>query len=201
MFGEEYNLSVSDRGLTAVLRRHQQILGEDVVIDKPVRHVSQKVGIVDLMLSRVLRRHRAEELEHLVVELKRPRVKIGSKEISQVERYAISVADDERFRSVKGVKWTFWAVSDDVDKYAVYRMGDSGVVSSKANIAVGIKTWGEIIDENKARLQFFQEKLEHQVDDETALKHLQQRYNRFLAGVVAEEERETDKEEPAEKVS
>ena len=56
LFGEEYNLSVSDRGLTAVLRKHRNILGEDVVIDKPVKHISRKRGIVDLMLSRTLRR-------------------------------------------------------------------------------------------------------------------------------------------------
>ena len=166
---------------------------------RPVRHVSKKAGIVDLMLSRTLRRHRAEELEHLVVELKRPRVKIGDEEITQVEKYAISVANDERFRSVKTVKWTFWAVSDDVDEYGAYRMSASGVVSSKANIEVGIKTWGQIIDENKARLQFFQEKLEHQVDDEDALKHLQERYRRFLAGVVAEEEGESEDEESDER--
>ena len=59
----------------------------------------------------------------------------------------------------------------------------------------GIKTWGQIIEENKARLQFFQEKLEHQVDDETALKHLQARYQRFLAGVVADDQSEAVSEE------
>ena len=189
LFGEEYNLSVSDRGLTAVLHKHRKILSEDVVIDKPVRHISQKRGIVDLMLSRTLRQHRADRLEHLIVELKRPKVKIGHEEITQVEKYAISVANDERFRSVNGVKWTFWAVSDDVDDYGVYRMGDSGVISSKSNITVGVRTWGQIIEENRARLQFFQEKLEHQVDNETALKHLQERYQRFLTGVVAEDEK------------
>ena len=83
---------------------------------------------------------------------------------------------------MKNVKWTFWAVSDDVDEYGAYRMGDSGVVSSKANIEVGIKTWGQIIEENKARLQFFQEKLEHQVDDEDALKHLQGEVSKISRG-------------------
>jgi len=197
LFGEEYNLSVSDRGLTAVLDKHRKLLGEDVVIDKPVKHISQERGIVDLMLSRVLRRHRADELEHLVVELKRPKVTIGDEEVTQVEKYAISVANDERFRTVDGVRWTFWAISDDVDQYAAYRMGDRGVISSKNNITVGIKTWGQVIEENKARLQFFQEKLEHQVDDETALKHLQEKYQKFLAGVVTEGETDTEGGEAA----
>ena len=201
LFGEEYNLSVSDKGLTAVLYKHRKILGEDVVIDRPVKHVSQKRGIVDLMLSRILRRHRADEVEHLIVELKRPKVRIGDEEITQVEKYAISVANDERFRSVNGVKWTFWAISDDMDAYGDYRMGESGVISSKANITVGIKTWGQIIEENKARLQFFQEKLEHQVDDETALKHLQEKYQKFLSGVVSEEGSEAQNEESVETVT
>ena len=73
-------------------------------------------------------------------------------------------------------------------------MDDRGVISSKDNISVGIKTWGQIIEENKARLQFFQEKLEHQVDDDTALKHLQEKYQKFLTGVVSEGEPETESE-------
>lgn len=195
LFGEEYNLSVSDRGLTAVLQKHRKILGDDVVIDKPVSHISRERGIVDLMLSRTLRRHRVHEVEHLIVELKRPKVKVGHRAITQVEQYAISVASDERFRTVDGVKWTFWAISDDVDEYGAFRMRDTGVISSKDNITVGIKTWGQIVEENKARLQFFQEKLEHQVDDETALKHLQDKYQRFLAGVVANDQTEVVNEE------
>ena len=198
LFGEEYNLSVSDRGLTAVLQKHRKMLGDEVVIDRPVRHISQERGIVDLMLSRALRRHRADELEHLIVELKRPKVKIGDDEITQIEKYAISVANDERFRTVNGVKWTFWAISDDVDQYAAYRMDDQGVISSKDNITVGIKTWAQIIEENKARLQFFQEKLEHQVDDETALKHLRDKYQKFLAGVVDDSEVEEERNDVSE---
>lgn len=195
LFGEEYNLSVSDKGLTAVLEKHRKILGDDIVIDKPVRHISQKRGIVDLMLSRALRRHRADELEHLIVELKRPRVKIGDKEVTQIEKYAISVAADERFRTVDGVKWTLWVISDDVGEYAAFRMREGGVVTSKDNVLVGIKTWGQIIEDNKARLQFFQERLEHQVDDATALTHLQQKYQDFLAGVVPDGEDNADSEE------
>lgn len=192
LFGEEYNLSVSDKGLTAVLEKHRKLVGDEIIIDKPVKHISQERGIVDLMLSRALRRHRANELEHLVVELKRPKVKIGDEEVTQIEKYAISVSSDERFRTVDGVKWTFWVISDDVDQYGAYRMDERGIISSKNNITVGIKTWGQIIEENKGRLQFFQEKLEHQVDDETALRHLQEKYKKFLAGVVVTGEEKED---------
>jgi hypothetical protein len=195
IFGEEFNLSVSDRSLTEVLRQHRKLLGDDIVIDEPVKHVSKTRGIVDLMLSRALRRHRANELDHLVVELKAPKVKIGNKEITQVEEYAISVANDERFRTAGGVTWTFWALSDEIDHYGEFRMKQGGIVEQKGNITIGIKTWAQIIQENKARLQFFQEKLEHQVDQGTALSYLQEKYEAFLTGVITEEPTMAEPEE------
>lgn len=41
MFGEDFMLSVDDQSLTEVLRSHKKILGEDIVIDAPVKHVSR----------------------------------------------------------------------------------------------------------------------------------------------------------------
>lgn len=162
LFGEEYHLSVSDRSLTEVLRKHRQLLGEDIVIDKPVKHISKERGIVDLMLSRALRRHRAEELEHLVVELKAPRVQIGKDEVNQIEEYAFSVMEDERFKR-NNVRWTFWVISDDMDNFAEKRILEHeqqhGTVYRKGNCVIAIKSWSQVIEDNKARLQFFQEKL------------------------------------------
>ena len=199
IFGEEFNLSVSDKSLTEVLRQHRHLLGDEVIIDEPVKHISKTRGIVDLMLSRALRRHRADELEHLVVELKAPKVKIGTKEITQVEEYAISVAGDPRFRTANGVSWNFWVLSEEVDKYGAFRMNPDGIIEQKDNITVGIKTWAQLIQENKARLQFFQEKLEHEVDQGTALRYLQGKYEALLTGVITEEILQTPEEdEPAE---
>ena len=113
--------------------------------------------------------------------------KIGKEEVTQIEEYAISVAKDERFRKVSGIRWIFWVLSDDIDDYADYRMDERGVISAKENITIGVKTWSQVIEDNKARLQFFQEKLEHQVDQGTALRHLQEKYEKFLRGVVEEE--------------
>jgi hypothetical protein len=42
-------------------------------IDEPVKLLTRKRGIVDLMLSRSQKRHRADDYEHLVVELKAPK--------------------------------------------------------------------------------------------------------------------------------
>jgi hypothetical protein len=188
--------------LTEVLRKHRKLLGQDITIDEPVKHISKKRGIVDLMLSRALRRHRAKELEHLVVELKAPKVKIRTKEVTQIEEYAISVAGDERFRTADGVQWTFWVLSDEVDSYAAFRMKGGGIIEEKDNIRIGIKTWAQNIQENNARLQFFQEKLEYEADRAAALTYLQNNYKDILIDVVIPATIESDaedKDEPAVK--
>jgi hypothetical protein len=54
-------------------------------------------GIVDLFLTRDVPTPRPEEREYLIVELKAPAVKIGSKETAQIKSYAYAIQDDERF--------------------------------------------------------------------------------------------------------
>jgi hypothetical protein len=212
IFGEEYHLSVDDMSLTEVLRKHKALLGEDVVIDVPIKHVSQTRGIVDLMLSRQIRRHRANDLTHLVVELKAPKVKIDKDEISQIEGYAATISADERFRNVD-VKWVFWVISDDIGPVGKFRIGENsttGLIHKSLNVSIYIKTWAQVLDDNRARMQFFQERLEFKVDKGEALKHFQERYATYLEGVldndddpltetnidVAEPETETTESQP-----
>lgn len=95
VFGEEYNLWVSDRDLKRVLEKHKKHLDPDIAVDEPVKVVGKTRGIVDLMFSRAARRHRADDIEQLVVELKAPRVKIGADEITQANRYSLAVRNDE----------------------------------------------------------------------------------------------------------
>lgn len=200
VFGEEFHLSVDDMSLTEVLRKHKTLLGEDIVIDAPVKHVSRTRSIVDLMLSRQIRRHRANDLTHLVVELKAPSVKIGRDEISQVMGYAASVTADERFRNVE-TQWVFWVVSDDIDAMARFSIGENtatGLIHKTANVAIYIKSWAQVLDDNRARLQFFQERLEHQADKGAALKHLQERYANYLEGVLDAAELDSNADSKAE---
>jgi hypothetical protein len=188
LFGEEFALSVDDQSLTEVLRKHKALLAEDVIISEPVKHVSKTRGIVDLVLSRAIRRHRAQDLTHLVVELKAPSVKVGSSEILQIEEYAMSVRKDERFRSLN-VSWQFWVISDDYNDYAADRILDAtGLIGAKDNQRIFVKTWSQVLEDNRGRLQFFQEKLEFQADKGTSLAHLKEHYEAFLQGVVVEDE-------------
>lgn len=189
IFGEEYNLWVNDKDLRNVLVRHKKVLDPSLQIDDPVKVSGQKRAIVDLMFSRSTRRHRANDIEHLVVELKAPKVKIGPDEMNQIKKYAQAVRADDRFSTVKGIRWHFWIVSNGYDEMAKYEIEagpdpERRLIARTGDHTVGIKTWGEIIEENRARLQFFQEQMQHTVSESQAVEHLQEKYSRFLEGVL-----------------
>jgi hypothetical protein len=191
LFGDEYLLSATDNGLTTVLREHKRLLGDDIVIDEPVRHINQQRGVVDLMFSRVLQSHRPKETEHLVVELKAPRVKLTAKETGQIRGYAFSVAADERFRDAN-TRWAFWLVGSEMDRHVTSEVRQAGLPrgmlyqSADPNITIWVKTWSEIFDENKAKLKFFKDQLQHNVDQQDAIKFVGDKYRHFLEGVITE---------------
>jgi hypothetical protein len=201
IFGEEFNLWASDRELTTVLKVHKEKLDPDLVIDEPVKLLTRKRGIVDLMLSRSQKRHRADDYEHLVVELKAPKVTLTSKELTQIKDYALSVARDPRYHRVQGVRWNFWLVSDKYDDFVQSDIAggpdpERRLIHRSTNVSIGVKTWGEILDENNARLQFVKQALEHNADDGQALAFLEERHREFLEGVIVQDEADTADEEP-----
>ncbi|ODT15846.1 MAG: hypothetical protein ABS35_30245 [Kaistia sp. SCN 65-12] len=185
LFGEEFNLTVDDQSLTEVLRKHQQLIGVDTVIDAPVKRVDGKVGIVDLMLSRSVPTSRSDEREHLIVELKRPSKKIGGHEIMQADGYALAVAKDERFRHIK-TRWTFWVVSNDLDELAQMKARQKnkprGQVTQTDDglVEVWVKSWSELFAECRGRMRFVQNSLQANVSREDALSYLRTTYAKYL---------------------
>lgn len=187
LFGEEFSLTVDDQSLTEVLRKHRKLIGEDTAIDRPVTRIDGKKGIVDLMLSRSVPQNRADEREHLVVELKRPTVKIGSAEITQVKDYAFAVAEDERFEGLR-TRWNLWVVSNAFEPAGKREARQSdrppGQVYKDGNIEVWCKTWGEILEDAKSRMKFVEDHLKANIDKEASLRYLRQTYDKYLAGVI-----------------
>lgn len=178
MFGEEHHLMVDDRSLDECLYQHTQ--ARNMKAPKgPVKHPTKKRGIVDLMFGKQRTSHRAGQLEHLVVELKAPKVPIGAEEIGQVEGYVRAITKDSRFDTTT-TKWTFWALSrevdDDVMRLRQVPHAEPGIIINQDNLVVLVKTWAQVIAENRARMKFFQESLQITVTKEEALRHLKEGY-------------------------
>jgi len=169
VFGEQYNLMVSERGLTAALDRHLDVLGQSRSDKTVVRRLDGTSGRLDLLLSAAATEH--DRNRHLVVELKAPKVKATLAELSQVESYAMAVVADPRFASSSTV-WDFWLISSEMDsavrQRATQRDRPRGLAfepdlpeAPDSVVRVWVRDWGEIIDDAKRRLDYFQKSLQH----------------------------------------
>lgn len=192
IFGEEFNLTVDDQSLTEVLRKHLEGKVEEIAIDEPVKREDGSGGIIDLMLSRRVPRPRAEERQHLIIEIKRPKQKIDGKAVAQIEDYAFAISGDERFKDIQ-TWWTFWAVSNDISsnvrKKAKQQNRPEGMtyVDDEGRMTIWVKTWSQIINDCRARLNFYQQKLEYNASNEAALEYLKKEYEKYLPGCLLEE--------------
>ncbi len=185
LFGEQFALTVSDQSLTEVLKKHLKEMGSDATVDKPVKRLDGTTGIVDLFMTRKVPSARADERDYLVVELKAPSVKIGQKETGQVRSYAFAVQDDERFRNVKA-RWEFWVVSSDLTPFAKAEVSSSdrpyGMLHRKDSLQIWVRTWSEILNDCRTRLQLFEKELNYNADRDESLEYLQKTYAKILAG-------------------
>ena len=183
VFGEQFSLTASDQGLTKALAEHIKILGRDD--PSPSGEALDAEGhrrILDLMLARSVP-HARREHEHLVVELKAPRVVIGDTEITQIKNYARAVARDPRFDRLQ-VQWDFVIVSTDLDEAAKADASQTGrergLVWEQEGIRVWARSWAEVIDEAEYRLNFVKERLGYAPSDELGLDYLRRAHAQFV---------------------
>lgn len=182
IFHEEFALAASEQRLEDVLNKHIHCLGERS--DDPVLLADGKQGRIDLMLSKVTQ-PRAGEHDYLVVELKRPSKKVDSEVVTQIEKYAIAVSSDERFASVPA-KWTFIAVSNEMDDYAKKRASQkdrpNGLLydDTAQHVQVWAKTWSEVINAARAKLHFINQHLQYEANQESAKNYLTKTHEKFI---------------------
>ncbi|NJP35927.1 type I restriction enzyme HsdR N-terminal domain-containing protein, partial [Micromonospora thermarum] len=189
IFGDHYSILVSDQALDAVLDRHLHILGRENRAPQPVRRLDGSTGIVDLMLSRARREH--DRRQHLIVELKAPAVVVGAKEVNQIKSYAQAVAFDDQFHD-RTVEWDFWLVTTRMDKVARIdanqRERKPGCVwdftEGAITVRVWLRTWSEIIEECRDRLQYFREHLDHDPNLGHALEYLSANHSRVMPSAL-----------------
>ncbi len=189
IFGEQFSLSVGDQSLNEVLKKHVAKLGRDGEVDYEdnVEMPDGSKGIVDLMLSRRIPQPSVEKVQHLVVEIKRPKQSISTSILQKVEDYALAVARDERFRSTE-TSWVFWALSNELTDSAKIKVGQDGrpygqysvLKDDGIDVQVWAVPWSYVIRQCKARMSFYQERLNYEASDDAALKYLQDIHNKYL---------------------
>lgn len=189
VFGEEFALAADDNSLTTVLKKHLRILGRDELAEDIKAEVLDDNGsraIVDLMLARSLGQNRNRR-EHLVVELKAPKVKIGDDQASQIRRYADAVVGDARFNT-NDVSWDFVIVSGEVSGMVDReRRGSNlpyGQITGADGVRIWVKTWADIIEDAEHRLKFVKGLLDYQPDAEEAIQYLRNTHAKYVPEAI-----------------
>jgi hypothetical protein len=181
IFGEQFAVARSDRSLTECLKTYRLILGTVETTEDPVL-LDGRQQIVDLLLWRQIPTTEKKR-QFLVVELKRPAVKVGREELGQLEDYARAVRQDGRF-SDTDVNWQFLLVSGDVKDELDDRRHSTdravGHVTKAKDHDIWVLTWAQVIADARYRMRFVEESLAMEAKTESPLSYVREKYGSLL---------------------
>lgn len=165
VFWDGYIEWTSDRWMKAVLEKHIEILWRKKLIEN---YDWLSSNIPDLFLYKQFPQSSEWKLKHLVIELKRPWLKITTTELNQLKKYALEVSNDTRFDKEK-TEWEFVLVSNlynnEVEEEITQENRPRWCAIAKPNYKVYVKTWGEVLQWLRRKYGFLKSQL--QTFDET----------------------------------
>jgi hypothetical protein len=183
MFGEGFHLTMAEAGLTQIMDRVSEEIATKRVKGTPVRKPDGKIGRIDAFMGRVVPNENPDHREFLLIELKKPSIKIGRKEMDQVEDYVNAVLAQPDFINTS-TQWNFYLVTSEYDDVVRQRITQEsrprGLFIDMPNHKVWIKSWSELIRDCEARLKFVQDKLRIEVSAE----EIEERIARLKASVL-----------------
>ncbi|WP_245797363.1 ATP-binding protein [Mangrovactinospora gilvigrisea] len=192
LFGEDWSMASCEVGLTNVLKAHlEDMLGPDAVLEHELHKVTKpngRDGRVDILLFRS--RRDDASTERIIVELKRPTVKVGRKELKQITDYARAIVEDPQYKGVD-CKWRFYLVTyewADEIRRDIRQMGrPEGLADDQPEYEVWVKSWGELLGAAEQKLLFFQKQLNYEATDERVVQHLRETYAHYLPDSLTED--------------
>lgn len=187
VFGEAYHLMSTERSLTELLRNHLKLAGLSTKGVETVRRWDGKTGRTDLHLAAKNKEH--DRIRHLIVELKAPDITASRKELDQVEDYANAILSTAAFAGDQAT-WDLILVVADYDDLVRRRIiGEDVEVGlffdpqkeqGRPLVRAYVRRWRDVIDENKRRLEFMTNALEHDPSIGDGLQYVRDEYRGLL---------------------
>lgn len=114
IFGEGFHLTMHEAGLTQIMDRVSEQIATKRIKGTPVRKLDGKIGRIDSFMGRVVPNETPGHHEYLLVELKKPSIKVGRKETDQVEDYVNAILAQPDFINTS-TQWNFYLVTSEYD--------------------------------------------------------------------------------------
>jgi len=161
LFGERFHLATSDKSFRSVIAAYREKAGLP-----PAKDLSQVEGvdqIPDLFLASEREYGQHHPTEHLLVEIKAPKVKVGTKEVGQIRRYAEVIRKSPQFDHA-GIQWHLYVISSDlsasVDEDRQQGGRAHGILYTWENMTVWAFRWSEVIKRSREELTLVTKHLE-----------------------------------------
>lgn len=188
VFGDEWDVCLSEHGLTRVvkevLRRHNP---DGVVAVEPVTLPDGKRGRVDLLFHKVVPESESER--HLVVELKRPG-RLTIDHYGQVAKYATGITTHPEVLNT-ATKWDFWLVGTDLDNTLenerTGREHRVGLAKEYDTHRLWVIRWGELFDSLRHKYQSYRAELDILPTANSGLEYLRRIHLDYLPRNMQEE--------------
>lgn len=183
LFGEQYHLMTSDRSVAKLLDSFRSSSDPDdelIDIDEALR------DIPDLYLSQSKWNEGARYHQHLIVELKRPSVRVSRTNVHQLEKYSEAIVDNPVWgQRSESHRFTFVIVSSDVSKSVVkaYQEDEEPGLLSRPKLPhpteLWALRWSDFLDRRREELKFLEKEIEVTADPEL-LEYLKERVGDLL---------------------
>jgi hypothetical protein len=168
IFGEQYHLvTAAEPKFEEALRRYLYLLrGEkkEIKIDHPDKHKEMDIFAVRQDLQNDI-------VKNIVIELKNPNIKLGKKELDQVDSYLDVILKQPEFNA-SNMYWEFYLVGNGLDSTGYIERqyknaevyGERSLVFKNPRYKTYVRTWSEIFADFELRHKFLNEKLELERD-------------------------------------
>ncbi|MHD0317593.1 ATP-binding protein [Fusobacterium sp. THCT1E2] len=169
IFGEEFNLVTSaEPSFKTALKKYW----EDVIRDDLIGTVEHPDALKEMDIFLCQRDVKNDKIRNIVVELKRPNIKIGVKQYRQIEDYKEVILSTPQFNG-HNEEWIFILIGREFDnsnfierKYENAKSNGEKFLTDKGiNYKIYVKKWSEIISEFEMKHNFLNKKLSLQRDE------------------------------------
>lgn len=182
LFGEQYTLIASeedkfDKALRKYLEKTKGFSKEHY--DKHSVQHPDKNKEMDIFAAQKTKRYTESNEEYfhcIVIELKKPSIKLGDKELDQIKLYKNIIAATDEFKDEKTI-WDFILVGNDISDSKITAAnlasdlksnkihGEFGLVQKVDNMRIYVRTWKQILNDYDLRY--------HDLIDNLKLKELE----------------------------
>jgi hypothetical protein len=182
IFGPQFHLATSDRSFREVIRKHRDLAHLPPADEVDIAAVVGVADIPDLFLA-ARREFPVPEPErsshHVIVELKRPSVKVGGEEVQQIVRYGTTLASSNQFDRQR-TQWDVFIVSSEilpeVDLQRKQRQRPEGCITDNEGLRLWALSWGEIIQRCRSEMRLVREHLRMKSQELSGSEYLKKHF-------------------------